>query len=121
MCMQGAQHREDEFSLPHCLVPELFGTATRYQSLSGAVKSYFQAIPCTTATASSLLGFTDKPFHFHAVACHQTTAGNGYVYRQTCTASPWEARSPPSLAAAGTVHVHIPQKGLFCRVTWWLG
>lgn len=116
----GAQHREDEFSLPHCLVPELFGTATRYQSLSGALKSYFQAIPCTTATASSLLGFTDKPFHFYAVACHQNTAGNGCVCRQTCTASPWEARSPPSLAAVGTVYAHIPQKGLFCRVTWWL-
>lgn len=79
----GAQHREDEFSLPHCLVPELFGTATRYQSLSGALKSYFQAIPCTTATASSLLGFTDKPFHFYAVACHQNTAGNGCVCMQT--------------------------------------
>lgn len=45
---QDMQHGAVECPSPHCPVLGLLGMAARFQSLSGALKSRFQVLPCTS-------------------------------------------------------------------------
>lgn len=86
------QHQAVECSPPRHLILWLLGTAARFQSLFGALKSNFQALPITT---NSLLCFIDKPSHFQAAVLPQTKAGSCSagigIFRDEHTSSPqWE-------------------------------